>query len=397
MGKKNIYIGLFFLLVIILLLVESSKPKPIDWTPSFLDYDKIPWGTYILHKELPTLFPNAAIEDVSITAFEKFYLKEEEDNNTTYLYIDKRINIDLPSQKDLLEFVQNGNKVFISSQFFPYYLLDSLNVTVAYKEYNNLEFINDTLNPMYLTHDKLKGNYKYGKGFDPHYFDKFDTDKTQVLGFFDFEEEQYVNYIRISHGEGQFYLHTQPFAFTNFHLLKDNHAEYVSNIFSYLDNDTIFWDKINKSNSNSDLRYILSQPPLRYAWRWAIVGLLLFVFFMARRRQRIVPTIQKLPNTSIAFAKTIGNLYYQEGQPKDIINKMITFFLEKIRRNYMLDTQNLNEIFIKRLHQKSGVSLEQTTQLINYIVFLNNKKEINEVSLVTVNKMIDSFYEKAGI
>jgi hypothetical protein len=383
------------------LVVESSKPKPIDWTPTFLDYDKIPWGTYVLHNELPAFFPDSEIKNIDITAFEKFYLNNDLYTNTTYLYVDKHVKIDLPSQKDLLAFVSDGNKVFITSEFFPYYLLDSLNVSVNHKDYSDFDFKNDTLNkPMYLTHDKLKDKYEYGKGFDRYYFDEFETNKTQVLGFFDFDEEQYINYISISHGKGTFYLHTQPYAFTNFHLLKDNHAKYVSDVFSYLDNTTIFWDKINKSNDgngNSDLRYILSQPPLRYAWHWAIVGLLLFIFFTARRRQRIVPTIKELPNTSVAFAKTIGDLYYQEGQPKDIINKMITFFLEKIRKNYMLDTQNLNTLFTKRLHQKSGVPLEQVEQLINYIVFLNNKKDINEVSLVSLNKMIDLFYKKSGI
>ncbi len=95
-------------------------------------------------------------------------------------------------------------------------------------------------------------------------------------------------------------------------------------LFLILNNEIIFWD--TKSNTaynevNSPLRFILSEPSLRSAWRLGIVGLLLFVLFMAKRRQRIVPVKTALTNTSVAFAKTIGNLYYQEGQPKDLIVK----------------------------------------------------------------------------
>ena len=250
---------------------------------------------------------------------------------------------------------------------------------------------------MYFTNTKLKGKYEYDKGFEHYYFEHFNSNNTQVLGFQLFKNKEYVNYINVSYGEGNFFLHSQPYAFTNYHMLKENHADYVSKAFSYLDNETIFWDSSSSVKLNeidSPLRYILSKPTLRAAWRLGVVGLLLFVIFMAKRRQRIVPVKKELTNTSVAFAKTIGNLYYQEGEPKDLIDKKITFFLEHIRKTYLLDTQHLDENFKKRLYQKTGISKQEIDKLINYISFLINKKDIHEVSLITLNKMIDAFYEK---
>ena len=54
------------------------------------------------------------------------------------------------------------------------------------------------------------------------------------------------------------------------------------------------------------------------------------MIFNAKRRQRVVPIINPLPNTTLDFTKTIGNLYYQEGNHQNIVDKKIIYFLEKI-------------------------------------------------------------------
>ena len=121
-----------------------------------------------------------------------------------------------------------------------------------------------------------------------------------------------------------------------------------------------------------------------------------FIIFKAKRRQRIVPIIDKLPNTSIDFAKTIGNLYYQQGKPQDIVNKKITFFLEHIRNTYLLDTQNLNDDFKKKLQSKTGMPQIEIERLVDYIIKLSKLKEIPETSLVLLHNMIDNFYKQTS-
>jgi len=75
-----------------------------------------------------------------------------------------------------------------------------------------------------------------------------------------------------------------------------------------------------------------------------------------------------LPNTTVEFAKTIGNLYYQEGAHHTVINRKIVYFLEKVRNDYHIDTTKLDEAFIEKLHQKSGkplADIEQAIFLVN--------------------------------
>ncbi len=395
MKKTYFYVGVFALLIGVLFIIESNIPKPINWDPTFDETHKMPWGTYVLHNELDNFFPNSTTEDIKETPYETLYYNGI-CYNTSYLFIEENFDPDLESIEEMLGFVEDGNTVFISASSMSRHLLDTLKVTLEHQFIYDLE--NDTLKkPLYFSNEKLNDIYYYDRGFTRSSFTGFDTETTQTLGFHSFDSLEYVNYINVEYGKGNFYLHTQPFVFTNYHLLREDHANYVSDVFSYLDNDNIYWDSKNKDGIDehtSILRYILTNPSLRFAWRLGLVGILLFVLFMTKRRQRIVPVIKKLPNTSIEFAKTIGNLYFQEGETSDIVAKKITFFLQKIRSNYLIDTHVLDENFRKRLHQKSGVSQEEIDKLINYIIFLSKKQIIDETFLITLNRLIENFDKK---
>jgi len=97
-----------------------------------------------------------------------------------------------------------------------------------------------------------------------------------------------------------------------------------------------------------------------------------------------------LPNTTVDFTKTIGNLYYQEGNHQNIIDKKIIYFLERVRNEYLMDTSNLDENFIKKLHLKTGKDLKD----IEHLVYLINyqRRSYNqsiESDLIEINNAIE--------
>ena len=50
MGKKgSIYLIIALVTMAILMLFQYSKPKEVNWFPSFVSQHKIPYGTYILN------------------------------------------------------------------------------------------------------------------------------------------------------------------------------------------------------------------------------------------------------------------------------------------------------------------------------------------------------------
>jgi hypothetical protein len=114
------------------------------------------------------------------------------------------------------------------------------------------------------------------------------------------------------------------------------------------------------------------------------------MIFNAKRKQRIIPIQKPLTNSSIDFARTIGNLYYQEGSYQNIIDKKIIYFLEKIRTDYHLDTTVLNEDFIRKLQQKTAKNLVDVQDLVKLIQYHQKGKHQSVVEdLIHLNTAIE--------
>ena len=95
----------------------------------------------------------------------------------------------------------------------------------------------------------------------------------------------------------------------------------------------------------------------------------MFVIFNIRRTQRIIKIIPKPINSTVDFARTIGNLYFQKGSIRDIMDKKIIYLLERIRSEYHLNTEKLDDHFVQLLHTRTGVDIDK----IDKMVFLVNK------------------------
>jgi len=124
----------------------------------------------------------------------------------------------------------------------------------------------------------------------------------------------------------------------------------------------------------------------------ALILTVLFVIFNATRRQRIITTLTPLENTTLGFVKTISNLYFETQDHKNLIDKKIIYFLEKVRADYHVETSVLDEEFINTLASKSGKKKEKVKKLVNFINWLRTKNEFFEDNLLKLNRHIEDFY-----
>ncbi|MCK7591583.1 DUF4350 domain-containing protein [Subsaxibacter sp. CAU 1640] len=393
----KIYIGLLVVLFVGLTIIEFSKETPIDWSRTYQETDKIPYGTFVFYEELPNLFPDSDIEDIKVSPYEYFddYYNWQDSTYSisgSYVHIDEYAAIDDVSAQELLDFASYGNDVFISTSYPPQKFYDSLGLDTEHrydiKGEAEFGFTNSTFKNDSITIDK---------GLSNIYFSKLNSSITTVLGYQKFDSIKHINFVKIDYGYGSVYLHLQPVAFTNYHLLKKDNQKYAAAAMSYLPDDAIYYDyhsKVGQDLGSSPMRFVLSQPALRSAWYLALLSLVLFMIFNAKRKQRIVKVIKPLENTTVAFTKTIGNLYYETKDHNNLIDKKITYFLEYIRRVYYLDTQLLDDKFVKNLSVKSGKDKELTKKLIDLIVYLKAKPNCTESDLLNLNKRIEDFYNK---
>lgn len=390
----KLYIAVLVLLLVVILVVDSNRPKPIDWRPTYSIHDKIPFGMYVFDQELQYLLPNDTIEKITKTPYEFLDSKFIQDSinghysiTGTVISIGKNIPVDAESWKEIFYFVSHGNTAFISVTDLPQIFTDSLNVELDAQFNYATKTYNWIANPELGTQ-----KYNFEEELNTSYFTSFDTINSEVLGYIE-TDTTHANFIRTNFRGGQFILHLQPAAFTNFHLLKGNHYQYTEKVVSYIPEGNAYWflkSNAEESISNSPLRYVFSQPALKWAWYLFLIGIVIFMIFNAKRKQRVVPIIEPLANLTVDFTKTIGNLYYQEGDHDNIIEKKIIYFLEKIRNEYLLDTQKLDESFILKLEQKSGKKesdIREVVRLINE--YRNSHHKSIEDDLVKINNAIE--------
>lgn len=397
MSKKGkLYIGLVALTIMVIMALEMTKPKSINWFPSYATHHKIPYGSYVFNAQLERISTTA--NKVNRPPFE--FLK----NNTikgTYLFYNGNIDFGKPELDELLEWVSQGNTLMVAAKNFENRLLDTLNlatrsVNIA-KNFNNEFQVN-------LVNSRLNNNvsYKYKRPETLYYFSKIDTANTAIIGFVDKYrgesatiQDSLVNIIKQPFGEGEIILNAFPQAFTNYFILESPNQNYTAGLMSYINvKEPIYIDtyyKSGKSFYTSPMYLFLSTKSLKWAYYLVLIGALVYIIFEGKRKQRAIPIVKPLKNQTVDFTRTIANMYYENGKHKDISHHKIQHFLEYIRNSLHLNTSEINDSFIKNLAARSNNSVEHTQVLFNQINSLNKKTQINAKELERLNTLIEQF------
>lgn len=394
--------------IFVLIVVVIASCTKTNWVENYREKEKSPFGTYIIYNEANELFENQEI----VTLKENFYDYLIHNYDTQKADFGNYICIKNNASKlteygvtDLLSFVYDGNSAFLSLNYFSDALLDQLEITT-----NNLDrdkYLVEDLKPLkgeFYLEDKTFENetFTFDRNIRKHYFVTYNEDKTIVLGSAKIDGEKVPNFMKIYHGKGAIYVHSNPVVFTNYFMLSDK-ENYAENVLSYVPSSTIFWDPQIKrskySNENDDdntsvFKFFLQHKTLTWFLFVSLAGILLFMLFNARRKQRVIPIIHPLKNTTVAFTQTISSLYLKEQDHKNLVDKKIAFFLEKVRTKYLLNTNNLNKEFIHNLAAKSDNNLQNTKYLINTIITLHKRSECTQEELLVLHKMIDNFFKK---
>ena len=393
MKDLKLYTFIAFILLGFYLLAQYKKPKPINWAPTFSKKDKIPYGSLVIFNRLNDLFPNSSIrtkrETPYVTLVEQTYLPGN------YLLISQKIKVDEYDFKELEKYMRKGNNVFIATFELSNYLKDSLQLQIN----SEMKLKEDTQIPLSFVNPSIASKiYSFNKGVGDQYFSDFDSTKAVILGK---NSRDHANFIKYQYGKGALYVVASPMFFTNFNMLQKDGADYVSKVLSYLPaKQEIIWDEYStfgREGEESPLRVILSILALKWAYLISVFALLIFVLYEMKRRQRIIPIIEPLQNTSAEFVKVVGQVYYQKRDNLNIAQKKAAYFLEEIRSRYTIKTTSLNEEFEKTLNTKSGVRAELISTIVSKIIQTTHSKKITDHELVALNKSIEQFHQQSKI
>lgn len=373
--------GIIFIIVAVLfVLLRLSQTEKTDWRKNYDINQKTPFGLFVFNKEANHLL-NKSLKHTDNSPYDYYKINKKKPHNILII----QAEIDLESWNQILKNVDSGSDALIIAEDFHPQIADSLGfrpATTSLRYENILRLTDEKFNSDSIIIDKIAT----GRGFSDI------KNSHEILGNAIFDDGK-VNFIKINHGKGHLYLHTEPLFLTNYYLLKPGNEKYVEDVFSYLPNrETIWFSSANKTEeeSGSAMRFIYSKPALKYAWFLFLGGLILFAIFNAKRKQRIIPIVEPLKNKSVEFVKSIGNLYLQEGDFHDMMAKKAQYFLNKVRMDLLIDSQNLDESFAQKLHLKTGKNIEKINEAISLIKKGQDPyASVTKEDLIRMNGLLD--------
>lgn len=379
--KKDLkYLILLIFTIAVVVLIEVNKPKPINWSPSYSRNDKIPFGNYVLYEMLPDIFPGQEIKTNYRTFYElrQNHKKEERFN---YIFIGQSFS---PSSEDLdsfSEFIENGNHAFIATE----------SIT---------EEISSNFNILFETYYPSQGDEnKVLKIKDEVYFYEKGVGINQIIpgegqeALAELSDGKPVA-VRVPVGKGSIIFSSTPLAFTNYYMLQADNNKFVNQILAELPVKNIVWDEYytsGRQKAGSELRYIFSSESLKWAYYLTIFGICIFMIFETKRKQRVIPIVRPPKNTSLEFAEIVGRLFYSKKNHKNLALKKMVYFLDFVRSKYNIKGSLLNNEFVEKLSEKSGLDKDELMKLKRDFSLIESSSELSDEGLLKLEKQLEKF------
>lgn len=368
MGKEKILYIILGVLFVTYVIVEYYSPKPLDWTVTYAQNDKNPYGGYILYDRLDDFFTDKAV------SFQTLY--EEADSAAHLLILATHFN---PSDADIeaiFSILDQGRTVLVGAGVFSDSFLDALQIGA---EFHPLEG---------LTEDSIAVNMTATTVQMPASFINFtfNTDSSKLWEVHARAEGAVL--ISKQYPESRLILTSVPFAFSNYGLVHQNVYLFVEEALNKIPPGDIHYNRfyhVGKQEPATPLRYVLSQAPLRWALFLTVLVVVLYLVFGSQRLQRAIPVLEPLQNTTIQFIKTIGALYYRERNHKNAALKLTSHFTNALGSRYYIHA--FNESTFKTLSAKSGVPLEDVAKTFDLIQAVKQSTRVSE-------EMLKQLYEK---
>lgn len=415
--KQKLPIILFGALGVILLVYfiysnSTQHRNKHQWKENYRANSSEPYGTLFIRKLLESYKDEKSYVYNEDKPLAEVLTKETNSDTAAYVLIGKSIYLGSKDREELLKFIESGNQAFIATVDAPQDVLNDIGI-YGCDEYVYYPVEDSTSIQVNFFHDSVrtaKGyqyifkqgakDENYGWGYiGPEFFcvEKERETSPYPIGHF---ADTTINFVKISYGKGNLYLHSNPILFTNYFMAQEEKLAYVSTVFSYMKGKHIIWDEYSKlpfandEASQNPLYYILKQPSLKYAWWLLMITALLYVVFVAKRRQRIIPVLETKTNTSLEFIKLVADLHYQNRNNLDMIRKKMKYFLYFIRSKYSVHAQEFTAKEIQLLTERSGVKLEDVQMIFNMYKGISQMTfQPDQVVLINFYNAINSFYK----
>lgn len=443
---------LFAMLVLFVLfcLLQVNLPKKFVWSPTFSHVDKQPLGCFVFDSVLTQSLPNG----YHVTKKTFFQLDQEhaKEKISVLMVVDQH-NLKQLDVKYLCNIARRGGKVMVvaSSSFDDgrntdtvvvdelertfkvriedgtYFSLrgilsglkahdndmydtiywnnrETMYAAQSYRMFYNMVggtlFVDSVPKVKRLAYTLSTAGYDYRH--DSLYvgdFTGFDTivdEKERIERIDTFAIKKVPTAVSVPYGKGEVIFVSSPLLFTNYGMLEGNTSVYIFRLMSYLADLPVYrTEAYVKTDAmlvaeQSPFREFIKRPPLRWALYLALLGVVLFMIFTARRRQRVIPIISKPANRSLEFIQLIGTLYYQRKDHVDLVRKKFKLFAEELRKTAGVDISDVNtdDREYQLLAEKTGMNSDRLKKMIRQIRLVLHSE--GNISVEEMRSLIDA-------
>lgn len=328
------------------LLLLLSGCNQFSWIESYRYNKKQPYDLYALYELLSARPQGLQLHKDTLGSLLKDSLRD-----ANFIYVGSSIYLDEEDVTALLKFVNYGNSAFLCVKAIPedllyhlfgpecFYLMDQAYFSGIEETYQDtVRFLLDY--PGLLPDTGFLANFKYRFKTTTHNWTYVDSamvcDRHYGLAMLGGIENVGANLLQLSWGEGYLYVLTSPELLTNYYLSDSSRHQYAAAVLHYLADGPVFWNEYGRSrkpppaegtkrpgyepgsgrrllSDNHALGYILEQPALGLAWYLFVGATILYILFRAKRRQRIIPVIQRPKNETLAHVDTVASLAIHRG------------------------------------------------------------------------------------
>ncbi|MFS4416798.1 DUF4350 domain-containing protein [Maribacter sp. 2307ULW6-5] len=396
--RAKTYLYIFGAGLMAMLFLQYNAPKKINWFKSYVGTHKIPYGTYVFNTLLKEKFPERTVQ-VHTSPF--LFVNRTEAPRGTYVFANGSVSFDKAELDALLNWTAQGNTLFVASKGFDAQLTDTLNLEVN-SVYGGFEAIQKQSVQWLHPNLKVPDSVIFDRDTYALYWQWGDSTAVTPLGTVQPMEEgrsekpaNYHNVVQRPFGKGNIVLSTFPEAFTNYFVLQGDNKDYVAGLMAHLgNNETIFMDNHHKSGKafyTSPMHVFLNNKALKWAYYIALVGVVLYILFQGKRKQRAIPVVPTPQNRTLAFTRTIADMYFEKGDQKNSAEHRINHFMEHLRQSYYLGNIGDEEGFYKNIASRSGHSQAWVAQFFGFMEALRNSDSVTDAQLMELNKKIDTF------
>lgn len=377
---------------------EQKEVNTCRWFDNYQFESKDPYGAWLFHEMIMDRYGE---ENVFKNTIDTNLTQIDTSGYTYILFSNSHFNQD--RQDDLKEFANLGNEVLlIGESLFS-------KITEVYRNSNdnnpypgeiqqsdslfNMTF-NDSTEFVYKNY---RGSIVEAESFNPTTVDITGRNNFESIAM---NSDTSTFFYKKMRTEGVFYHHTAPFLFSNIAGKQEFYLPHFNKVFSHFKNDKVildcayYFDRNDQAiQSDSPIQYILKEKSLRWAYYTFLLTTFSFLIFRAKRKQRIIPVLEKNENTSIQYVDTLSELFMQQDQNEKLVPHLEAIFYQRIKQKYFLSPDN--EKFTKLLARKSRIPEKNIETILQNFKTGGSGFHYSDDQLIMLHRRLEEFYKNA--